>query len=249
MISKGISIQWDDSVEYIGIDLSSLVDANTQIATTLEWWPKEKEWITYSTTSHIRCLSSGGVEIQVEYDKHRNPHLDADDICWGTSIIRIEQGAQEGEAEWLDLDDTSSNGVSKWKKIDIPLIGEKAKEKTSRLKRQQEQFRLLLLAYDKCCVLTGEKTESALEAAHIIPASRGGAEVIENGILLRADIHRLLDNNLISLNEKGEVVTTDGLSDSYERLLHGAHLNYAVLERVKAALSIIAGEREGVGSI
>src|SRR5690606_8613323 len=62
---------------------------------------------------------------------------------------------------------------------------------------EQARFRDALLALDKQCVLTGEKCRAALEAAHLVPVAREGYEQIENGILLRADVHSLLDAGLI----------------------------------------------------
>jgi putative restriction endonuclease len=45
-------------------------------------------------------------------------------------------------------------------------------------------------AYQQCAV-TKEHSIPALEAAHIKPYSMGGFHEINNGLLLRADIHKL----------------------------------------------------------
>ncbi|MEP7009586.1 MAG: HNH endonuclease [Acidobacteriota bacterium] len=58
----------------------------------------------------------------------------------------------------------------------------------------QGTFRVLITdAYSRRCAATGEKALPVLEAAHIKPVSRGGIHRIDNGILLRSDLHRLFD--------------------------------------------------------
>ena len=48
---------------------------------------------------------------------------------------------------------------------------------------------------------------TGLEAAHIMPYRGTAYDHPENGLLLRADIHRLFDRLLISVNPKTLVVT------------------------------------------
>ncbi len=65
----------------------------------------------------------------------------------------------------------------------------------------QSKFRELLLGYYRhSCAITGCRTAYALEAAHIQPFSNGGSDTIGNGILLRADLHRLFDANQIAID-------------------------------------------------
>jgi putative restriction endonuclease len=64
----------------------------------------------------------------------------------------------------------------------------------------QSSFRVLVTdAYQRRCAITGEKTLVALEAAHIIPYSGEGGHDVRNGLLLRADFHRLFDAGLVSI--------------------------------------------------
>lgn len=70
----------------------------------------------------------------------------------------------------------------------------------SRPRLGQSSFRALVTeAYKRRCV-TGEKTLATLEAAHIVPYGKNeGSHDIQNGLLLRADFHRLFDAGLISI--------------------------------------------------
>lgn len=69
-------------------------------------------------------------------------------------------------------------------------------------KRQgQGQFRKdVLEAYGNICAITGYDALSALEAAHIIPYRGQYTNHVENGLLLRADLHSLFDQGLIGVN-------------------------------------------------
>lgn len=64
----------------------------------------------------------------------------------------------------------------------------------------QSSFRVLVTeAYQRRCAITGENTLVALEAAHIMPYSGEGSHDVRNGLLLRADFHRLFDVGLVSV--------------------------------------------------
>lgn len=66
------------------------------------------------------------------------------------------------------------------------------------------KFRQLILAKYPACVITGEKEPTVLEAAHIVEVRHGGQEVEDNGITLRADLHKLFDAHKLRLTEAGK---------------------------------------------
>lgn len=64
----------------------------------------------------------------------------------------------------------------------------------------QGAFRVLVTdAYRRHCAITGEKTLPVLEAAHIRPVSAGGQHRVDNGLLLRSDIHTLFDRGYVTV--------------------------------------------------
>lgn len=238
IISKGILIPWEYSDEYIEIDFTT-INKTLNISSTIEWWRKEKRWVKYTTASNIR-IEDNIIEICIMYDQDNNRHLVADDVCWGKSIIRINTDTLSGTAEWIDATDGDENdGEVTWELIDVPLVGEKVRESVTRIQRNQAIFRAALITLDKCCTITGEETKDVLEAAHIIPASQGGAEVIENGILLRADIHRLYDANLFSINVNGKIEVKQELEGTYKDLLSNSRLREETLMRIQRALTYV----------
>lgn len=48
--------------------------------------------------------------------------------------------------------------------------------------------------YERRCAVTGERTLPVLDAAHIMPYDQAGPHDPRNGLLLRTDLHRLLDS-------------------------------------------------------
>ncbi|MEK6794358.1 MAG: HNH endonuclease [Spirochaetota bacterium] len=54
-------------------------------------------------------------------------------------------------------------------------------------------------AYEGACAITREHSGPVLEAAHIKPYSEGGEHRIDNGLLLRSDLHRLFDRGYVTV--------------------------------------------------
>lgn len=71
-------------------------------------------------------------------------------------------------------------------------------------RRGQLDFRRKLLErHDNTCIVTGCKIGGLLEAAHITPHSKNGSYSLDNGLLLRSDIHTLFDLNLLGIDGDG----------------------------------------------
>lgn len=84
-------------------------------------------------------------------------------------------------------------------------------------------FRAGLLARDNGrCVVTGSTVSEVIEAAHLIPFASGHAErdSLDNGILLRADIHVLFDRGMMAIEPTSRTLwVSEALNGSaYEKL-------------------------------
>ena len=80
----------------------------------------------------------------------------------------------------------------------------------------QSSFRVLVTdAYKRRCAITGENTLVALEAAHIVPYSGEGTHDVRNGLLLRADFHRLFDVGLVSVTPDFRVKISPRIREAY----------------------------------
>lgn len=64
----------------------------------------------------------------------------------------------------------------------------------------QGTFRVVVThVYGQSCAVTTEHSLPVLEAAHIKPYAEGGEHATSNGILLRADLHRLFDKGYVTV--------------------------------------------------
>jgi len=67
-------------------------------------------------------------------------------------------------------------------------------------RRGQGTFRVAVTeAYERACAVTGEHSLPALEAAHIKPYAEDGPNAVNNGLLLRSDLHRLFDRGYVTV--------------------------------------------------
>lgn len=70
------------------------------------------------------------------------------------------------------------------------------------LREGQDRFRTALVeAYGGRCAITGFDAPETLEAAHIYPYSGPATNKVSNGLLLRADLHKLFDRGAIAVHE------------------------------------------------
>jgi putative restriction endonuclease len=71
-------------------------------------------------------------------------------------------------------------------------------------------------AYDGACAVTGEHSGPVLEAAHIIPYARGGEHRVDNGLLLRSDLHRLYDRGYVTVSPDYEFRVGNRLREEFK---------------------------------
>lgn len=77
-------------------------------------------------------------------------------------------------------------------------------------RNEQAPFRAMLLeAYSSQCAIAGEGPSGALQACHVKGHSESKNNQLENGILLRADLHLLLDGGILKINPKTYKVEVD----------------------------------------
>ena len=80
----------------------------------------------------------------------------------------------------------------------------------------QSSFRILVTdAYNRRCAMTGENTLVALEAAHIVPYAVDATHDVRNGLLLRADFHKLFDVGLVGVTPDLRIKISPRIRESY----------------------------------
>lgn len=89
-------------------------------------------------------------------------------------------------------------GSSDVQKISGPVFGE-PRLVVPRL--GQGGFKSLVReAYERRCAVTGHKIVPTLQAAHIVPVSSNGEHRLDNGLLLRSDVHTMFDRGYIGVS-------------------------------------------------
>ena len=81
----------------------------------------------------------------------------------------------------------------------------------------QGSFRIeVTRTYGEHCAVSGEKALPTLDAAHILPVSEGGEHRLDNGLLLRSDIHRLFDRGYATITTDHRFRVSRRLRDDFD---------------------------------
>jgi putative restriction endonuclease len=99
--------------------------------------------------------------------------------------------------------------------VESPRYGEPA---LIRPRLGQGTFRVIVTdAYERRCAMTGERTLPVLQAAHIKPYSSGGPHQLDNGLLLRSDLHTLFDQGYVTVDaDQMKVVVSRRIREEFE---------------------------------
>lgn len=81
----------------------------------------------------------------------------------------------------------------------------------------QGAFRVLVTeAYTRRCAVTGERTLPVLQAAHIKPFAKSGPHRIDNGLLLRSDLHTLFDRGYVTVTPEHRIEVSRRIREEFE---------------------------------
>lgn len=81
----------------------------------------------------------------------------------------------------------------------------------------QGTFRVAVTsAYGGACAVTGEHSLPVLEAAHIQPYAVARSHAVANGLLLRADVHRLFDAGYVTVTPEYRFEVSGRLAQEWE---------------------------------
>ncbi len=97
--------------------------------------------------------------------------------------------------------------------VDGPTIGEPAL--TAQRVGQQAFKALVAENYGHRCAITGDKVRPVLEAAHILPVAEGGQHRLDNGLLLRSDIHTLFDRGYVGVDARHRLRVSPALREQF----------------------------------
>lgn len=84
-----------------------------------------------------------------------------------------------------------------------PVFG---RDRLVRARVGQQAFKgLVLTSYQRQCAITGNHIAPTLQAAHIRPVAQHGLNRVDNGLLLRSDVHTLFDLGYLGINPRYEL--------------------------------------------
>jgi len=146
---------------------------------------------------------------------------------WSASIVQGKSYSTEepiGKELWAKVNYTLSkyNFFQKEEEYKSQLYLEEPpspdyKKVLSRVRLGQGAFRVLVTdTYNRRCSVTGERTLPVLEAAHIKPFADSGPYYINNGILLRSDLHKLFDRGYMTITEDYKTEISKRIKEEYE---------------------------------
>ena len=250
-MTKGIQVTWPgergnpnnpEEIEYLyGIDVDR-IDQIPLLTETRSVWNGRP--FKYAVDTRIERPGPGEAHLIVHYDP-TNPENEEiarewpGDEYWGKNTIILKQGEQNGICRWRHQGAADDFEVP-WKAFDLDANRAPPSEKYLRSQRAAEFRSMICACDDSRCVLTCETTIQALDAAHLIPAAEGQNDTPFNGIVLRADLHRLFDACLFTFGPDGRVAFPagrPGLSADYRELLLDRRLPPTTLQRVGGTIA------------
>jgi putative restriction endonuclease len=180
--------------------------------------PINLAWESYEKSNGAGSLLD--LRIQVAKYRHEEENFIAD---YTIGCILLTQPFFLPERNWITVPDwrpgiqqgktydlTIEPGLTIWKRLHLEKVRE---YETQEIKGGwgaptlfsprlgQGAFRVLVTnAYERRCAVTNEKTLPALDAAHIKPYSESGQHEVNNGILLRRDLHALFDQGYVTIS-------------------------------------------------
>jgi putative restriction endonuclease len=100
-------------------------------------------------------------------------------------------------------------------------------------------------AYVRRCAITDHKILPTLQAAHIFPVAAGGQHRVDNGLLLRSDVHTMFDQGYLSIDQDFRLCVSQRLrtefgngSEFYSK--EGSTISLPTVERNRPSLEYLS---------
>jgi hypothetical protein len=137
-----------------------------------------------------------------------------------------------------DLVELEKSGVFNFDNIDD---AKKRLNKYIAIRQGQPKFRKDLLEnYKQKCCMTGCDVQDTLEACHVYPYMGPSTNHVQNGVILRSDLHTLYDRGLISINENYKILVSKVLKMSkFYNYLDGKNILLPDLKKHRPSLEAV----------
>ena len=171
---------------------------------------------TFETDPQIGCIILNQPFFFSEDQWINVPNSFAPNIVTGKTYDTNER---DGIGLWdevlLRLNVNNRNGM-----VAEPLTAY-GKEYLVKARLGQGAFRILVAgAYKRRCAITGEKALPVLQAAHIKPFNEQGPNRVDNGLLLRSDLHILFDRGYITVSPEYKIEVSRRIKEEFNNGKH-----------------------------
>lgn len=235
LVNKAKGIQKPKQIEYA---LSVRQSLGGPYEDVLHWTPEGSWFLNYDyeskdpdlfTNRGLKACMADGVPVGVMIQTKEKPAPRYKIL--GLGLITSDDGAkfeiqQYGSA--VEQAETSVTIATPNKAFDATNIEDSRIRTLQAIARRRGQpaFRKALMeAYDEKCAITGCSITAILEAAHIIPYTGDHTNHVQNGLLLRADIHTLFDLGLLAIDPLTYTsILSDELHTTDYGYIHGRQL-------------------------
>jgi putative restriction endonuclease len=142
--------------------------------------------------------------------------------AWQANIVRgktYDLTVEPGNSLWRDIQDrlelTTFSNVATG---EVPQpAGRYGEPVLVQPRLGQGSFKIMVAdAYSRRCAVTGEKALPVLQAAHIRPYADGGDHRVDNGLLLRSDLHILFDRGYLTVTPEYRVEVSGRLKRDFD---------------------------------
>ena len=146
---------------------------------------------------------------------------------WHPNIVQgkaYELHEEPGRSLWHQVEEAirvrgpEQPWPAEWREPDSGRYGEPT---LVRPRLGQGSFRILVTdAYERRCAVTAERVLPVLEAAHIRAYARGGEHRVDNGLLLRSDLHTLFDRGYVTVTPELHLEVSRRIREDFENGRH-----------------------------
>ena len=161
----------------------------------------------------------------------------------------LEKERECGRNAWREFSLIVNCASPSRKRLELPRYGSPV---LIRPRLGQGAFRVSVTeAYNRACAVTQEHSLPALEAAHIRPFAKEGPHEVRNGLLLRADLHRLFEQGYLTVTPNYTLEVSDRLRHDYQNgrsyyPLRGTRISVPVSDTERPTDDLLAWHNQNV---
>jgi putative restriction endonuclease len=145
---------------------------------------------------------------------------------WHPNVVQgksYDAGVEPGRSLWL----AAAAARAQASAPDLPAVADGHQQPRYgepilyRPRLGQGTFRILVTdAYERRCAVTSERVLPVLEAAHIRPYAAGGDHRVDNGLLLRSDLHTLFDRGYLTVTPELRLEVSGRIREDFDNGRH-----------------------------